>query len=286
MTVIEAYTFITNRLQGNDGVEEARVKARLLVDHAAGKRYAHLMQPDTPLLAEAETWLQKIAERVAAGYPVAYAIGSCEFHGHVFRCDERALIPRPETETLIDAALKLLCDKPQPLVADLGTGTGCIALSVASALSEATVHATDISAEALALAESNARDLKVVDRVRLFQNESPDQWAMSLLATGKLYDAVLSNPPYIATGEAAALQPEIRDWEPHQALFSGRDGLDSYRSIAAQCGALLAADGFLMVELGAGQFGAARAIFETQGWRVAEPLRDLAGIERVLEARR
>ena len=284
MTVSEAYRLAVQRLGQQD--DEARVKARLLVDRAAGVRYAHLTHPEKVLEPSAAAWLRSSVEKVAAGYPVAYALGTCEFFGLPFHCDERALIPRFETELLVEAALKRLSPLPAAVVADLGTGTGCIAISIAHALDSTTVYASDASPEALELARENADRLGVTDRIQLVPG-TIGQWAAPLqfaLGQSGHLDAILSNPPYIAIEEIAILQPEIRDWEPRLALEAGSDGLVCYREIAAQCGRLLKPGGFLMVELGAGQFDAVGTIFGDLGWMVEEPLLDLAGIERVLAA--
>jgi release factor glutamine methyltransferase len=200
---------------------------------------------------------------------------------------EGALIPRPETELLVETAVKRLWHLPSAVVADLGTGSGCIAVSVAHELPHSFVIATDASENALEIARANASAHGVLERVELVSGME-EQWAEPLLArslTGK-FDAILSNPPYIAVGEIETLQPQIKDFEPRSALDGGEDGLDCYRQIASQCAELLTPNGFLAVELGAGQFDDARHLFEYSKWRVEEPIRDLAGIERVLVATR
>jgi release factor glutamine methyltransferase len=235
----------------------------------------------------AEVALSTALGELQRGKPLPYILGQWEFFGLPFRCDERALIPRPETETLVEAAVERLKSKDKVLIADLGTGTGCITVSLAHALPNARVYATDASPQALQLARDNASLNDVVDRV-VFMTGTIGSWAGPLLREGLsgMFDAVLSNPPYIAAAEIETLQPQIRDWEPRAALDGGIDGLDCYRQIAAQCGLLLAPDGFLMVELGAGQFDIVREIFSAAAWRVAPPIFDLAGIPRVLVAAR
>ncbi|MBV9467626.1 MAG: peptide chain release factor N(5)-glutamine methyltransferase [Abitibacteriaceae bacterium] len=288
MNVQRAYEDSIHYLQTQASVtaEEARVKARLIVDYITGTRYAHLTHPALELEAPQQEKLEQALLEVAQGRPLPYLIGQCEFFGLTFSCDERALIPRPETETLVEAAIERLSQCLKPIVAELGTGTGCIAISIAHALPEPTVYATDVRADTLDLARANAQLNAVTDRIHFIQGKA-GQWAEPLINTehGGTFDALLSNPPYIATEEITALQTEIKDWEPREALDGGEDGLDCYRQIAAQCGGLLAPEGFLMVELGAGQYPAVQEIFTAAGWLVAEPLRDLAGIERVLLAR-
>lgn len=289
MTIAEAYQFGVNYLQTKSALdkEEARTKSRLLLDHVAGIRYAHLMQPQQELDAYATEYLQASLSEVAGGRPLPYLLREWEFYGLTFHCDERALIPRPESEILVEAAIQHLKSVGHPMVADLGTGTGCIAVSVAYSLSEAQMFATDISLDALELARVNAKRHHVEDRIN-FVTGKGESWSASLVAANcaHQFNAILSNPPYIATNEIATLQTEVRDWEPRTALDGGDDGLDCYRHIAAQCDVLLAPDGFLMVELGAGQYNDVREIFTNCGWSVELPIHDLAGIERVLTAHR
>lgn len=283
MTIQAAYENSARYLQSQttqDG-QEARATARLILDYVIGTRYAHLLQPDLQLSAAQLERLEGTLSAVAGGRPLPYLTGQREFFGWTLGCDERALIPRPETETLVEAAL--VRTGTQPRVADLGTGTGCIAISIAHARPDATVYATDVRPDTLELAMANARLNGVEQRIQFLHSRAGD-WAAPLVNEAGAFDAVLSNPPYIAAAEIATLQPEIRDWEPREALDGGVDGLDCYRQLAAQCGCLLAPEGFLMVELGAGQFPAVREIFSASGWLVAEPLHDLAGIARVLTA--
>ncbi len=286
MTTRDAYETSGRYLQMMGGLDSvaARVRARLLVDHLVGVRYAHLMQPARQLGPDDEARLRLALRDVARGYPLPYLVQECEFFGLSFHCDERALIPRPETETLVEAALERLKNRSHPFVADLGTGTGCIAVSIAHTLPDATVYATDVQRDTLDLARENAIRHDVAGRIHFIPGDV-DDWAAPLLrATSIKFDAVFSNPPYIPREEIARLQPEIRDWEPRPALDGGPDGLDCYRRIATQSGALLKPDGFLMVELGAGQDEAVRAIFTAAGWSVEPPLFDLAGVARVLTA--
>jgi len=286
MTIRDAYETSGRYLRTVGGIDaaEAHVRARLLVDHLAKVRYAHLVQPARELHPDDEVRLQETLHRLARGYPLPYVMGRCEFFGLSFHCDERALIPRAETETLVEAAVARLGVAGNTRVADLGTGTGCIAVSIAHAVPEATVYTTDVQSAALDLARENAVRHGVAARVHCIPGDAAD-WAAPLLHIGAgSFTAVLSNPPYIARDEIARLQPEIRDWEPRAALDGGVDGLDCYRCIAAQCGVLLQPDGFLMVELGAGQYEPVRDIFTAEGWSVAPPLFDLAGIARVLTA--
>jgi release factor glutamine methyltransferase len=288
MTIEETYQESIRRLQSAQSLprDEAASIARQLIDRVTGVPFAHLSQPRQVLDAQDLERFEGDLSEAIAGRPLAYILGSREFYGLTFKTDERALVPRPETETLVEVALKELRGLSQPHVADLGTGSGCIALAIASELPSATVVATDVSSEALELALENTIQLGLQQRVRLLQGR-PGEWAAPLLEAenSALLDAVLANPPYIPAGAAAALQIQIRDWEPDVALFAGADGLECYHQVAAQCRVLLKPDGFLAVELGDGLYESARAIFVTHGWRVEEPIPDLAGIERVMVAR-
>ena len=283
MTVAEIYAAALRRLRaaGWDD-DEARGVARMLADQAAGARFSHLSQPEKALDKAALARWREDLEKVAGGVPLPYVLDRREFFGLELLCDERALIPRPETEILVEAAIEKLKDHAAPRVADLGTGSGAIAVSVAHALPRATIWATDSSAVALGLGRANAEKFNVAGRIHFVQG-TPGEWAAPL--RGERFDAVLSNPPYIPSAEIETLQTQVKDFEPRRALDGGADGLDAYRQLAAQCGEILAPGGFLLAELGAGQFDAARAIFEAHGWRTGAPLFDLQGIARVLEAR-
>jgi release factor glutamine methyltransferase len=285
MTVEEAYKTIVELLGSLEDGNEARAISRRLLEEITGVRHAHLMQPARLLEPLQVTKFDDYIKQLQEGKPLPYLLGECEFYGLPFRCDERGLIPRPETELLVELALERLKPFEAPLVADLGTGSGCIAVSIAQELAGAVVYATDASGPALELASSNARLNAIENRIN-FVSGNKENWVSPLISqglAGKLH-AIFSNPPYIAKAEIETLQPQVRDWEPRAALDGGDDGLDCYRAIARQCGVLLAPQGFLAVELGAGQFAEVSAIFETFGWVVEAPRLDFAGIERVLIA--
>lgn len=270
--------------------EEARVTARLLLDEISATFHTHLKFRDKPLdkvldAAQRTRWNAAL-EQLEHGRPLAYVLGHCEVFGLKFQCDERALIPRPETEVLVEAALRFMnqTENQNWKVADLGTGSGCIAITLALHNPHVQIYATDASPEALQLARDNASTLDTAARVHFLAGE-PNDWSVPLLPF-KPFDVLVSNPPYIAAQELETLQPQIRDYEPRIALTPGEDGLKAYRQIAEQCGVLLRSGGVLLCELGIGQFDSAREIFEKEGWRADEPIFDYAGIERVLLARR
>ncbi len=287
MTVAQAYERSAQMLlDGGFDRPRARLEARLLVDFVCQTRHAHLLKPDRVVDEKELETLMQLCAALRDGEPLAYLTQRREFFGLDFRCDKRALIPRPETETLVEAAVARLKNTPHALVADMGTGTGCIAISVARAIPDARVWATDASPDALELARLNAQ-LNGVNHVRFVRGEI-ENWAAPLLNQSReeRFDAILSNPPYISQLEIETLPSQIRDWEPRLALDGGIDGLDCYRDIAASCKRLLKLGGFLMLELGANQFAGVRLIFINAGWNVETPIRDLAGVERVLVATR
>jgi release factor glutamine methyltransferase len=241
----------------------------------------HLKSPEKVLSEQQLALYQSGLQRIVKGNPQPYVIGKREFHGHTFICDERALIPRPESETLVELAITQFKDKGKVLLADLGCGSGCIGISIARELPEAQLIATDISAEALELARENAIALSVADRFQFIQGAAGD-WTGPL---GKvLLDGILTNPPYIPQMQRPHLQPSVRDFEPDVALFGGDDGMNEHHHLASQCRAVLKPEGHLWSEFGDGQFDDVRPIYEKAGWNVFPAINDFAGIERVLHA--
>ena len=215
----------------------------------------------------------ELCARRRRGEPVAYLRAEREFYGRVFRVDPAVLIPRPETECLVEAALQALRDLPQPSVIDLGTGSGCIAITLALERPDADVWATDTSEAALALARGNAAALGA--RVRFLHGH----W---YAGAGRRFDLIVSNPPYVAADD-----PHLADleFEPLQALTDGADGLGCLRAIIAQAPAHLSARGALLVEHGWNQGAAVRALMTQIGLGQASTLTDLAGLERACLAR-
>ena len=221
--------------------------------------------------------LQALVARRAALEPLQYLLGEQEFYGLALRVTRDTLIPRPETEHLVEAVLEWCSTQPQPLrMVDVGTGTGAIALALANELPEATIAACDLSPAALAVAQENAARLGLGARVAFRQSD--------LLAgfADECFDAVVSNPPYVPTGDAAEMQPEVRDHEPHLALFAGEDGLAIYRRLVVEARARLRAGGLLAMEIGYGQREALRGLLE--GWQQVRFVEDYAGIPRVVLA--
>jgi release factor glutamine methyltransferase len=220
--------------------------------------------------------------------PVKYITGKCEFMSLEFIVNESVLIPRPETEVVVEAALERLkdmTDRPEPLVLDLGTGSGNIAVTIALSFEQAQVIATDSSAQALTVAKTNAERHGVTRRVRFFQGEFLDALAGAAIE-GKV-DLVVSNPPYVADADWDSLAPEIRLYEPKTALLAGPDGLNAYKKIIPGALTFLRPGGWLVLELGRGQFDAVRSIAEAAaGYEAFSAQKDYLSIDRAFLARK
>jgi release factor glutamine methyltransferase len=251
----------------------ARIDAQLLLLHTLGRPdagRAWLLAHDTdPLPASAHAQFIALCQRRAAGEPVAYLTGHKEFYGLALQVDARVLDPRPDTETLVDWALEVMAPLPEPRVVDLGTGSGAIALALQSQRPTAEVWAVDASSDALAVAQANAARLGLP--VRFEQGN----WLGEI--EGKPFDAIVSNPPYIASADPhlAALVHE-----PLQALASGADGLADIRTIILQAPRHLAPGGWLLLEHGYDQAESVRALLSAAGFSSVESRRDLGGVER------
>jgi release factor glutamine methyltransferase len=235
------------------------------------------MELDEPRLAA----MRRGIRRLAAGEPVQYILGQWEFLGRVFKTDPRALIPRPETEELTRLALscEALWQMPQRCVADVGTGSGCIAVSLALARPDFSVVALDTSEAALELARENATALSVADRIAFVHAELCDAVEPESLA------GIVTNPPYIPTAEVETLPRHIGEHEPRTALDGGPDGMDVIRVIVQDAAVALAPGGFLFMEIGATQDRAVAALCESVGFDDVAVLPDLSGRQRVVRGR-
>lgn len=266
------------------GIESSELDARLLVGQALGLDLTGMIAAANRVLTAAESnRLEGLASRRLAGEPVARILGQKEFWGLPFALSPATLVPRPDTETVVELALEMLRAQPanKPLsIADLGTGTGAILLALLSELPDATGIGTDISVEALETATANAVLLGLSTRANFIRCD----YASEL--TGP-FDLIVSNPPYIATRDIAGLAVEVRDHDPRKALDGGRDGLDAYRALIPQAASILAPGASLVVETGQGQAAQIEALMTAAGLVPQRPPRaDLAGIPRAVGARK
>ncbi len=255
----------------------ARRDAELLLLHVTGLTRPHLLtHPERDLTERQMQHYHAAIVRRAQNEPVQHITGTQEFFGRSFIVNRLVLIPRPETEHLVEAALAI---HPQarhilPLrILDIGTGSGILAITLALHLPDASVTATDISAEALAVAQTNARTLAVADRIRFLQSD-----LFAALADAR-FDCIVSNPPYVATAER--LEPQVRDYEPAAALYAGADGLAVYRRLIPEAFAHLEPGGHLLLEIGHGQRDAIHDLLRTSGFDGIHFIDDLQGIPRV-----
>ena len=264
------------------GIDSAETDARLLMAHALGIDRAELIaNGERTLTLEQTKSIDALAERRLKHEPVARIFGRKEFWSLSLQISPAVLVPRPETETVIEAALDALVRDARQMerlrILDIGTGSGALLLALLSELPSATGTGTDISTAALEVARGNAGRSDLGTRCAFVACD---------IAAGVRgpFDLIVSNPPYVAHGEIASLAPEVRDYDPALALDGGTDGLNGYRAIAAQARGLLAPGGMVIVELGMGQEEAVRALFTKAGLTVAAARNDLAGIPRALSA--
>lgn len=256
------------------GAEIPELDARLLLQAATGlSREEMIMEPRHPVTEGQAMRFSSLIQRREAHEPVARILGERDFYGRSFRVTPATLDPRPDTETLIEAALALM--SPRARLLDLGTGTGAIAVTLLAERPDASGLATDLSPEALAVARENAERHGVAGRLSLSQGS----WFEPVSG---IFDMVLSNPPYIPKGEISGLSPDVRNFDPRIALVGGDDGLDPYHAIAAHAAPHLAADGHVLVEIGAGQEADVEAIFARAGFSPAGRYKDLGGHVRCL----
>jgi len=265
------------------GLDAPELDARLIVGHALGLDHAALTAASRRVLttAEADALLALQARRLARE-PVARILGRKEFWGLPFKLNAETLVPRPETETVVEAALAAIygADRRSHVlrIADLGTGSGALLLALLSELPSACGIGTDISAGALGCARDNAAALGLAGRAAFVACDYASALAGPI-------DLLLSNPHYVARGDIAALPPEVHDFDPRRALDGGPDGLDAYRAIAADARRLLAPAGVLVLELGFGQLSAVTSLLPAAGLAPAAMRQDLAGVVRALVIR-
>ena len=257
------------------GIDAPRRDARLLMQHALGLSPETLLADDRLPLGEDESRrLTALVRRRAAREPVAYLTGRREFWSLELAVDRSALVPRPESETLVEAVLARAARlTSRPRLLDLGTGSGCLLVALLSELSGAVGFGIDVNAAAVSLARANARRHDLGERASF----AVADWGAALAAR---FDVVVSNPPYVATPELVSLAPEITRHEPRTALAGGADGYECYRRLAPQIARLLASGGLAAIELGAGMADEVRSLFAASGLLEIGRRRDLSGIGR------
>ncbi len=289
MTVLEAIKKSTDFL-GKKRVGAPRLHTELLLAHLLQLPRMKLYLNFDRVLSPAETdALRELVKRRGLREPLQHIIGSTSFCGLEFSVNRHALIPRPETELLAEKGWQWLSGRPAaPTALDFGTGTGCIAIALAAKCPAAKITALDVSADALRLAQENAAKNKVAEQIQFIRGDgfaALDRGADPRAEAARSFDLIISNPPYIASDEIATLEPEVRDFDPRQALDGGVDGLDFYRLFAAHARSRLNAGGKIMLEFGDGQAEAIQAIFGEPKWMVEAVQEDYSQRARFLLAR-
>jgi release factor glutamine methyltransferase len=295
VTVLEAIQKSTDFL-GRKNVGSPRLQTELLLAHVLSlprmKLYLNFNRALTTSEADA---LRQLVVRRGRREPLQHIVGSSSFCGFEMRVNGQALIPRPETELLAELGWQFLQQRareragaPGPTALDFGTGTGCIAIALAAKCPAACVTALDISAGALALARENAEKNQVAGRLEFIEGAGLAGLKAAVAEPGggaRLFDLIISNPPYIATAEIATLEPEVKDFDPRTALDGGVDGLDFYRLLAREGGGHLFPAGKIMLEFGDGQGEAIGRIFTGENWIVEAVREDYSQRARILVAR-
>jgi release factor glutamine methyltransferase len=271
----------------NQRVENPRLNAELLLTQCLGLSretlYANLRRE---IQTEEKQALDELLRRRMAGEPLQYLLGHQEFWTVDLKVDSRVLIPRPETEVLVDQALSILATPSGrvPRVLDIGTGSGAIVIALTKEIGEIFAVATDISQEALQVAKENARKAGVGQRIRFVRGDLLHPFRS---LTDGVFDLILSNPPYICRSDIEGLTREVKDHEPRLALDGGEDGLDFYRQMSRQVPSYLREGGWLLVEIGQGQETEISVLLEQSGcFSAPELVRDLSGIERVIKVQK
>lgn len=265
----------TSEFFASKGLESPRLNAELLVGHVLGlPRMRLYMEFERPVTDAELATLRELVRRRGKREPLQYVLGFTEFHGLRLKTDPRALIPRPETELLVETIIAR-CTPPPARILDLGTGTGAIALALAAAFPAAAVTAVDSSREALSLAAENAASTGLAPRVAFVESD----W-FAQLPPGEPFDLIVSNPPYLSASELGEAAQEVRDHEPAGALTAAADGLADLERIIAGSTAALAPGGLLALETGIGHHARLAAALAGAGYGRTESLRDMAGRDR------
>jgi len=262
------------------GVADAHVNAQWLMIHLVGCSRSELaLKLSHPLSAKQQAFWDKLVAKRIQRIPLQHIIGTVNFCGLELAVDNSVLVPRPETELLAEAAWSIAAAMDQSVVLDIGTGSGCLAISIALNAKNTIVHALDICPNALKVARSNARRHGVSSRITFHQADMRRPLPM-----GGLFDLIVSNPPYIPSSDIETLEVEVCEHDPRLALDGGKDGLDYYRYLIASCLPCIRSGGRFLLEVGDGQAPNVAALIGDQGGRVLEILPDLNNVERIVVA--
>ena len=288
MTVLEVLNWSTNYLKDHQ-IENPRLNAELLLSRTLGLSREELyLRLRSPIRKEEKETFERLIKRRISGEPLQYILGHQEFWSIDFRVDPRVLIPRPETELLVEQTLSILSGisfKRSPVVLEIGTGSGAVAISLAKEMENIFLVATDISREALTLAKENAKSSDVLHRIKFVNGNLFDPFRLS--KEKEPFDLILSNPPYITCSEIEGLAKEVKDYEPTIALNGGEDGLTFYRKIISHAPFYLKKGGWLLLEVGQAQGEKVSELIEQgEDFFAPQRLRDLSGIERVVQIQR
>jgi release factor glutamine methyltransferase len=281
MTLHEALERGALQLGAGPHPEKARRDAEVLLLHASGRSRTDLLAHGEDEFSLAESLRYKsLLDRRAKGEPIQYITGETEFYGLPFRVTPDVLIPRPETEHLVETVVALARSFAAPRIVDIGAGSGAISVALAHHLPKARITTTDLSEAALAIARENVRSSGVADRICFLQGD--------LLAplAGEKFDIIVSNPPYVPASDRDSLSVEVREYEPLLALFAGEDGLDIYRRLIPAAFVALTSGGFIALEIGYGQADAVQNFLRAAGFAQIEFTPDLQSIPRVAAAQR
>jgi len=285
MTLREALTRATQQLDAYPDLRaDAARDAAALLRHALGISQAALLaDPGRSLTQDQQAAYDALIQRRAANEPIQYITGEQEFYGLALRVTRAVLIPRPETELLVEAVLTEVKQgglKSALRILDVGTGSGAIAIALAHNLPSARITAVDLSGTALEVAVVNTARHQLMDRIQFIESDLLE----GLASDGLPFDVIVSNPPYVPANDRASLHPQVRDYEPGVALFAGADGLDIYRRLIPQARAALLPNGLLALEIGHGQKEAIASLLS--GWNEVRFVDDLQQIARIAIARR
>lgn len=285
MTILETLNWVTDYLKEHQ-IENPRLNAELLLARSMhlSREELYIRLHDQVMEEEIKT-LEGLIRRRASGEPLQYILGHQEFWSIDLKVDPRVLIPRPETEHLVEEALSILVkisSKKIPSVLELGTGSGAIAISLAKEVKNIFFVATDLSVDALMVAKENAKQAGVSDKIGFVKGD-----LFNPFHPGETFDLILSNPPYLSDSEINYLAREIKDHEPLIALDGGKDGLKFYRKLISQVRSYLKKEGWFLLEVGNNQGSSVSELIETEGgFQRPERVKDLSGIERVVKAQR